>query len=24
LTFPDFDLGPKRNEEFGCCGLDLV
>jgi len=24
LTFPDFDLAPKRNEKFGYCGLDLV
>jgi len=24
LTFPDFDLAPKRNERFGYCGLDLV
>jgi len=24
LTFPDFDLAPKRNEKFGYRGLDLV
>jgi len=24
LTFPEFDLAPKRNEKFGNCGLDLV
>src|SRR6218665_2269709 len=24
LTFPDFDLAPKRNKKFGYCGLDLV
>src|SRR6218665_2188925 len=24
LTFPDFDLAPKRNEKFGYCGLDLL
>src|SRR6218665_1781709 len=24
LTFPDFDLTPKRNEKFGYCGLEMV
>ena len=24
LTFPDFDLAPKRNEKFGYCALDMV
>jgi len=24
MTFPDFELAPKRNEKFGYCGLDLV
>src|SRR6218665_2800011 len=24
LTFPNFDLAPKRNEKFGHCSLDLV
>src|SRR6218665_4227575 len=24
LTFPDFDMAPKRNEKFGYCGLHLV
>src|SRR6218665_2501534 len=24
LTFPNFDLAPKRNEKFCYCGLDLV
>ena len=24
LSFPHFDLAPKRNEKFVYCGLDLV
>jgi len=24
LTFPDFDLAPKRKEKFGYFGVDLI